>query len=195
MCWVAFDRAIKDAVRLGYEAPLDQWLRLREQIHADVCAHGYDSQRNCFVQAYGSPQLDASLLLIPVLGFLPARDNRVIGTIAAIERELVFDGLVRRYDNATTDDGLPGRDTAFLACSFWLVDAYAMCGRRQDAEELFTRLLSLTNDVGLLSEEYDPAARRMLGNFPQAFSHLSLVASAFNLSHDERPSQQRSANP
>jgi GH15 family glucan-1,4-alpha-glucosidase len=194
MCWVAYDRAIKDAVNLGFDAPLAKWQGLRDQIHADVCARGYDPQRNCFVQAYGSSQLDASLLLIPVLGFLPARDPRVMGTIAAIERELVLNGLVQRYDTATTDDGLACGEGAFLACSFWLVDAYAMTGRQQEAEALFTRLTSLANDVGLLSEEYDPTAQRMLGNFPQAFSHLSLVGSAFNLSQHACPAQQRSEN-
>jgi GH15 family glucan-1,4-alpha-glucosidase len=195
MCWVAFDRAIKDALHLGFEAPLERWQQLRAQIHADVCTQGYDPTRNCFVQSYGSSQLDASLLLIPVLGFLPPGDPRVTGTITAIEQTLRLDGRVRRYDPATTDDGLTGDEGAFLACSFWLVDAYAMTGRQAEAEALFDRLLGLLNDVGLLAEEYDPAAQRMLGNFPQAFSHLSLVASAFNLSQHARPAQQRSANP
>jgi GH15 family glucan-1,4-alpha-glucosidase len=193
MCWVAFDRAIKDAERCGFEGPIEKWRALRERIHAEVCERGYDAARNCFVQAFGSQQLDASLLLISILGFLPADDPRVRGTIVAIERELIRDGLVLRYNSATTDDGLPPGEGAFLACSFWLADAYAMCGRRNDAETLFERLLALGNDVGLFAEQYDPVQRRLLGNFPQAFSHLSLVATAFNLSHVEQPAQQRSA--
>lgn len=165
---------------------------MRAEIHATVCEHGYDRELNSFVQAFGSQQLDASLLLIPVLGFLPPDDTRVLGTIAAIERTLVRDGLVHRYNTHATDDGLPPGEGAFLACSFWLVDAYAMCGRTQEAVALFERLLTLCNDVGLLAEEYDPAGGRMLGNFPQAFSHLSLVGSAFNLSQHRRPAKQRS---
>lgn len=192
MCWVAFDRAIKDAEHYEFECPLQEWRAVRAEIHATVCEHGYDRELNSFVQAFGSQQLDASLLLIPVLGFLPPDDTRVLGTIAAIERTLVRDGLVHRYNTHATDDGLPPGEGAFLACSFWLVDAYAMCGRTQEAVALFERLLTLCNDVGLLAEEYDPAGGRMLGNFPQAFSHLSLVGSAFNLSQHRRPAKQRS---
>lgn len=192
MCWVAFDRAIRDAERQGFECPLDDWRATRAEIHAIVCEKGYDAERNTFVQAFGSRELDASLLLIPALGFLPADDPRVLGTIVAIERSLLRDGFVRRYDTHTTDDGLPVGEGTFLACSFWLVDAYAMCGRVQEAVALFERLLSLCNDVGLLAEQYDPTRRRMLGNFPQAFSHLSLVASAFNLSQHLKPARQRS---
>jgi len=192
MCWVAFDRAIKDAETLGFKCNLPRWRALRDEIHAQVLRQGYDAKRNCFVQAFGSTQLDASLLLIPILGFLPPDDPRVLGTVAAVERELMRDGFVRRYNTVSTDDGLPPGEGTFLACTFWLVDAYAMCGRRDEAEQLFERLLALGNDVGLFAEEYDPVSGRMLGNFPQAFSHLSLVATAFNLSHIDRPSQQRS---
>jgi GH15 family glucan-1,4-alpha-glucosidase len=192
MCWVAFDRAIKDAESFGFKCSLERWRAVRDRIHRTVCSQGYDAEQGCFVQAFGSKQLDASLLLIPVLGFLPPQDARVLGTIAAIEHALVHGGLVHRYNSAATDDGLPAGEGTFLACSFWLVDAYAMCGRRQEAEALFERLLALGNDVGLFAEEYDSTAGRMLGNFPQAFSHLSLVASAFNLSRADRPAEQRS---
>jgi GH15 family glucan-1,4-alpha-glucosidase len=192
MCWVAFDRAIRDAEHHGFKCPLEEWRATRAEIHAAVCEKGYDPERNTFVQAFGSRQLDASLLLMPVLGFLPAHDKRVLGTIAAVERSLLRDGFVYRYDTRSTDDGLSQSEGTFLACSFWLVDAYAMCGREQDAVALFERLLGLCNDVGLLAEEYDPTHGRMLGNFPQAFSHLSLVASAFNLSQHRKPVKQRS---
>jgi GH15 family glucan-1,4-alpha-glucosidase len=191
MCWVAFDRAIKDAEHYGFECPFDHWRVSRDEIHAEVCRRGYDAERNCFVQAYGSDQLDASLLLIPTLGFLPGSDPRVQGTVAAIERTLKQDIFVRRYDTASNVDGLAGDEGAFLACSFWLVDAYVMCGRRAEAEALFGKLLAIGNDVGLFAEQYDAAQRHMLGNFPQAFTHLALIGSAFNLSHVQRPAQQR----
>ena len=196
MCWVAFDRAIKDAEHYGFACPLERWREVRARIHAEVCARGFDATRNCFVQAYGSQQLDASLLLIPTLGFLPPEDSRVRGTVEAIERDLLRDGFVLRYNTASSQehnvDGLSGHEGSFLACSFWLVDAYLMCGRRDDAEALFERLLALANDVGLFAEEYDPSQCRMLGNFPQAFTHLALVGSAFNLWHVQQPAQQRS---
>jgi GH15 family glucan-1,4-alpha-glucosidase len=191
MAWVAFDRAIKDAETYGFDAPLEQWKALQAQMHEQICSHGFDPEQNTFVQAYGSKQLDASLLLIPELGFLPADDPRVHGTIRAIEARLLRDGFVLRYDTAESDDGLPAGEGAFLACSFWLVNAYAMIGRRGDAIELFERLLALRNDVGLLAEEYDTQAQRMVGNFPQGFSHLSLIVTAFNLAHGDKPSQQR----
>ncbi len=191
MAWVAFDRAVKDAEKYGFEAPLDRWKALRDRIHADVCEKAYDAARNTFVQAYGSEHLDASALLIPELGFLSADDPRVHGTIEAIESTLLKDGFVLRYDTEETDDGLPPGEGAFLACSFWLVNAYAMIGRRDDAVELFERLLSLTNDVGLLAEEYDTHHERQVGNFPQAFSHLSLIVTALNLAHGDKPSEQR----
>lgn len=191
MAWVAFDRAIKDAEHFGYQCPLERWKTVRAQIHAQVCERAYDASRNTFVQAYGSKQLDASLLLIPELGFLPVEDPRVRGTVEAIESNLVRDGLVLRYDSELTSDGLPPGEGAFLACSFWLANAYAMMGRREDAVELFERLLTFSNDLGLFSEEFDPKAGRMLGNFPQGFSHLSLIVTAFNLAHAEKPSDQR----
>ena len=181
MSWVAFDRAVKCVERFHLQGPADRWRALRDAVHADVCQHGYDPGQRSFTQAYGSPLLDASVLLAPLVGFLPATDERVVGTVAAIERELVSDGLVRRYSTHHTDDGLPPGEGAFLACSFWLADNYAMLGRTDDACTLFERLLALRNDVGLLAEEYDPVTRRMLGNFPQAFSHVGLVNTAFNL--------------
>jgi GH15 family glucan-1,4-alpha-glucosidase len=192
MAWVAFDRGIRDAEAYGFKCALQRWKKLRTKIHAEICERGYDAQRNCFVQAYGSRLLDASLLQIPELGFLPPDDPRVHGTIRAIEQRLVRDGLVLRYDTADTEDGLPPGEGAFIACSFWLANAYAMTGRQHEAEQLFERLLGLGNDVGLLAEEYDPAAQRLIGNFPQGFSHLSVIVTAFNLAHTAKPAQQRS---
>ena len=191
MAWVAFDRAVRDAEAFGLDGPVGDWRRLRDEIHEDVCRHGYDPGLDTFVQAYGSRRLDASLLLLPVVGFLPPEDPRVRGTVAAIERHLVADGLVRRYDTAATDDGLPPGEGAFLACSFWLVDAYVLQGRTAEARRLFERLLALRNDVGLLAEEYDPRAGRLVGNFPQAFSHLALVEAAYNLTRTAKPAEQR----
>jgi GH15 family glucan-1,4-alpha-glucosidase len=161
--------------------------------HDEVCARAYDSTRQTFVQSYGSRELDASLLMLPMVGFLPPEDPRVRGTVAAVERELLVDGFVKRYDTRAGTDGLPGTEGAFLACSFWLVDAYVLMHRLDDARRLFERLLSLRNDVGLLSEEYDPASRRLVGNFPQAFSHIALVNSAHNLAGARKPAEQRSA--
>jgi GH15 family glucan-1,4-alpha-glucosidase len=192
MTWVAFDRAVKDAERYGLDGPVDRWRAVRQRIHEQVCELGYSERLNSFVQSYGSEQLDASLLLIAELGFLLPEDPRVTGTVRAIESRLVRDGLVQRYDTARTDDGLPPGEGAFLACSFWLVDAYAMCGRIDEAEALFERLLGLGNDLGLLAEQFDPASGRMVGNFPQGFSHLSLINSAFNLGHRDKPVEQRS---
>ena len=184
MCWVAADRAIAYVERFGRKGPVERWRALRERIHADVCAKGYDPERNTFTQSYGSRELDAALLLIPLVGFLPPDDPRVIGTIAAVERELMQDGFILRYPVHEGDnlDGLPGEEGAFLACSFWLAEAMALTGRRKEAVELFERLLSLRNDVGLLAEEYDPKAGRMVGNFPQAFSHVPLIRTAQALS-------------
>jgi GH15 family glucan-1,4-alpha-glucosidase len=193
MAWVAFDRAIRSAERFGLAGPVDRWRKLRAQIHAEVCERAYDKERNTFVQAYGGKPLDASLLLIPAVGFLPAHDPRVRGTVEAIERELLVDGFVLRYRTEQTVDGLPPGEGAFLACSFWLADAYVLLGRVDDAHRLFERLLALRNDVGLLSEEYDPKLRRQLGNFPQAFSHVALIDSALNLSAFEKPAQQRAS--
>jgi GH15 family glucan-1,4-alpha-glucosidase len=185
MAWVAFDRGIKDAEQDGLEAPVERWRELRDEIHAEVCKKGFDPVSNSFVQSYESTHLDASLLLIPQVGFLPAEDPRVLGTIAAIERNLVVDGLVMRYSTATNVDALPAGEGAFLPCSFWLADCYVMTGRRREGEALFERLLSLSNDVGLFAEEYDPRAKRMLGNFPQALTHMALVNTARLLSMPE----------
>jgi GH15 family glucan-1,4-alpha-glucosidase len=184
MAWVAMDRAVKDVENYGYPGPVDRWKATRDEIKKEVLANGFDATRNTFTQYYGSKALDASVLMIPLVGFLPPSDTRVVGTVEAIERELTHDGFVLRYDaeNATDVDGLSGREGAFLACSFWLADNLELIGRSADAHELFERLLSLRNDVGLLSEEYDPVAQRLVGNFPQAFSHISLVNTAINLS-------------
>ncbi|GIH99940.1 glycoside hydrolase family 15 protein [Planobispora takensis] len=180
MCWVALDRAVKYVEVLGHEGPVDRWRELRDRIHAEICDKAYDPDRNTFTQSYGSQELDASLLLIPIVGFLPPEDPRVVGTIEAVERELMVDGFVLRYPMARDNDvdGLPGGEGAFLACSFWLAEALVMIGRREEAVELFERLLALRNDVGLLAEEYDPRYDRQVGNFPQAFSHVPLVHAA-----------------
>ena len=183
MAWVAADRAVSAVERFGLRGDADRWRRLRAEIHDEVCRRGYDPQRQTFVQAYDSTEPDANLLMIPLVGFLPHSDPRVKGTVETVERELCPDGLVRRYrSDQDPVDGLPAGEAAFLVCSFWLVDNLALLGRRQDALDLFERLLALRNDVGLLSEEYDPKAQRLLGNFPQAFSHVGLVNSATNLS-------------
>jgi GH15 family glucan-1,4-alpha-glucosidase len=195
MAWVAFDRAIKSAETFGLHGEHQRWVNLRDDIHADICARGFDSASGTFVRAYGSKQLDASLLLLPAVGFLPAEDPRIRGTVEAIEKRLMRDGLVLRYDTTTSNDGLPPGEGLFLACSFWLVDAYLMLGRHDDAQRLFERLLSLRNDVGLLSEQYDTRSRRLVGNFPQAFSHLALVNSASNIAHYRKPAEQRSEHP
>ena len=195
MAWVAIDRAISGAEKFGLTGSLDHWREVRGRIHADVCARGFNSRRGTFVQSYDCEQLDASLLMIPLVGFLPADDPRVRSTVEAIGRELVIDGLVHRYRTESTDDGLPPGEGAFLACSFWYVDNLVLAGRRSEALELFEHLLTFRNDLGLLAEEYDTRARRQLGNFPQAFSHVALVSSAYNLAAHERtkPAEQRSA--
>ncbi len=181
MAWVALDRAVRSAKRFGLEGPVERWRALAATIHRQVCQRGYDADRGTFTQAYGDPQLDASLLMIPLVGFLPAKDPRVVGTVEAISRELLHDGFVYRYDSRQTPDGLPPGEGVFLPCSFWLADCLALMGRRTQAEALFARLAGLSNDVGLLSEEYLPTERRLAGNFPQAFSHLALVECAQNL--------------
>ena len=178
MAWVAVDRALRCATTLGPNAPMSRWRALRTRIHANVCSHGFSAARNSFTQTYGGTEVDASLLLLPAVGFLPASDPRIAGTIAAIERDLMVDGLLLRYRGA---DGLPPGEGVFLACGFWYADALILSGRRAEAEAVFARLVGLANDVGLLSEEYDPRNHRMLGNFPQAFSHLALVNTALNL--------------
>jgi len=192
MAWVAFDRGIKSAEAFGLEGPLERWRKVGAEIHEQVCLKGFSRDLGAFVQAYGSDELDASALLMPAVGFLPPEDRRVTGTITAIERRLLRNGFVLRYDTGTADDGLPPGEGAFLACSFWLADAYVMLGRRDDARRLFERLMSLRNDLGLLSEQYDPRAKRLLGNFPQAFSHIALLTTAFNLAHARKPAHQRS---
>nr|WP_321986545.1 glycoside hydrolase family 15 protein [uncultured Lichenicoccus sp.] len=183
MAWVAMDRSIRDAEAFGLEAPLERWREVRDRMHAQICEQGFDAARNSFTQSYGRPDLDAALLMIPRVGFLPADDPRVAGTIAAIERELLVEGFVLRYrtDGEDAGDGLPPGEGAFLPCSFWLVGAYALQGRQGEAEALFGRLSALVNDVGLLSEEYDVGAGRLVGNFPQAFSHLALLIAAMTL--------------
>ena len=193
MAWVALDRAVTSVETMGFAGPLERWRQVRDEIHADVCARAYDPNRRTFTQYYGSTALDASTLLLPAVGFLPPDDPRIAGTVAAIERELIVEGFVLRYTQSDLGgpDPLPPGEGAFLACSFWLVDAYVLAGRDRDARALFERLAALVNDVGLLSEEYDPAARRQIGNFPQAFSHVGLINSAFNISHHTSPSQER----
>jgi len=191
MVWLAFDRAISAAEQFSLDGPVDDWKRLRAMIHADICEHGFDARKNSFVQYYGGEALDASLLLAPQIGFLPPEDPRVLGTIAAIENELLTDGLVLRYSVSGTNDGLDGAEGAFLVCSFWLADAYVLCGQREKAVAIFERLLRLRNDLGLFSEEYDTINRRMLGNFPQAFSHIGLINTAHNLLKVDGPARQR----
>jgi GH15 family glucan-1,4-alpha-glucosidase len=178
MAWVVFDRVLRVAERFSLDAPVDRWTRTREAIHREVCEHGYDAERRTFTQYYGSEELDASTLNIALVGFLPASDERVTGTIDAVRRELGRDGFVARYSTDATDDGLAGSEGQFLACSFWLVTALALNGRADEARELFDRLLALRNDVGLLAEEYDVGRQRQVGNFPQAFSHLTLIQAA-----------------
>jgi GH15 family glucan-1,4-alpha-glucosidase len=195
MCWVAFDRAVKSAEMFGLPGAIDRWRTLCEEIHDDVCRHGWNPKLNSFSRAYGSKDLDASLLLLAPIGFLKPDDPRYRGTVEAIERTLIEDGLVLRYQSLKSKDGLPAGEGAFLACSFWLADAYLLLGRRDDAERLFRHLIGLVNDVGLLAEEYDPRARHQLGNFPQAFSHVALINTAFNLTRSEKPAEQRSELP
>jgi GH15 family glucan-1,4-alpha-glucosidase len=181
MAWVAFDRAALLAEQLNYDAPIERWKTIRDAIHEQICANAFDKKKNSFVQAYGSKNLDASLLLMPVVGFLPGTDPRVRGTVRAIKRELMTDGLVLRYNTAKVKDGLPPGEGVFLACSFWMVSSLKAIGRNRDARKLFDKLLKLRNSVGLLSEEYDVKRKRLVGNFPQAFSHIALVNAAFAL--------------
>ena len=191
MAWVALDRAVKAVETFGVDGPADRWRQARDEIRQTVCEKGFDKDRGSFIQYFGSKELDASLLMIPLVGFLPASDPRVRGTVEAIEKDLMRDGFVKRYSTHTETDGLPPGEGAFLACTFWLADALHSLGRAEDARRIFERLLGLCNDVGLLSEEYDPGAKRLVGNFPQAFSHTALVNTAMRLSPQESPAERR----
>ena len=187
MAWVAFDRAIKRHERLDGHGNVKLWRKNRDKLHKEVCRKGFNKKLNSFTQTYGSKNLDASLLRMLIGGFLPPDDPRMIGTVEAVQKHLMRDGFVQRYDPAKAPDGLKGSEGAFIACSFWLVIGLKLIGRTEEATDLFERLLALCNDVGLLSEEYDPKAKRMLGNFPQALSHIALVQAAFTLSGQWSP--------
>ena len=192
MAWVGLDRAIRSAELLGFDAPVERWRAVRDEIHADVCREGFNDEIGAFTQAYGSTELDAATLMIPLVGFLPAHDPRVVGTVQAVRERLMNDGFVMRYDPSTQVDGLPGGEGAFLPCTCWLADCLALQDQHGDARELFERVLAVRNDLGLLSEEYNPTLRRMVGNFPQAFSHVSLIGTARNLSRGEvGPAERR----
>jgi GH15 family glucan-1,4-alpha-glucosidase len=191
MAWVAFDRGVKAVEMHGLDGPVERWRAVRDRIHDEVCAKGFDRARNTFRAAYGSDALDAALLLIAQTGFVKPHDPRYVGTVEAIERDLLHDGFVQRYHTDRIDDGLTPGEGSFLACSFWLADAYISIGRQADGEKLFERLLSIRNDLGLLAEEYEPHTRRHQGNFPQAFSHVALINTAFNLTRHEKPAEQR----
>jgi len=195
MAWVAFDRAIASAEKFGLPGPLDHWREVRDLIHDTVCERSFNAQLNSFTQTYDGTELDASLLLMPLVGFLPAADPRIAGTVAAVERDLLCEGFVMRYRTTEFDDGLPPGEGTFLACSFWLVDNLALQGRFDDARQMYERLLALANDVGLLSEEYDPIARRLVGNFPQAFSHVALVHTGLNLMRHEQEIAEETGHP
>jgi GH15 family glucan-1,4-alpha-glucosidase len=190
---VAVDRAVKAVERFGLDGPVDRWRALRDAIHDEVCDRGFDVDRNTFTQSYDRPELDASLLMLPLVGFLAPDDPRMVGTVAAIEAGLCVDGLVLRYaeDSRGEIDGLPGGEGAFLPCSFWLADNLILQGRVEEGRALFDRLAAMANDVGLLSEEYDPGAQRLLGNFPQAFTHVALVNTAHNLARADGPAWTR----
>ncbi len=198
MAWVAFDRGVRTIERFGLPGPVDRWRQIRDEIHEQVCREGYDPQRRTFTQYYGSQELDASVLLIPAVGFLPPTDERVVGTVEAVQRWLTRDGFVDRYstgDDTGSVDGLSGVEGSFLPCSFWLADALAGIGRTDEARALFARLVALANDLGLISEEYDPIGKRLLGNFPQAFTHLALVNTAVLLASDPAPSSSPPDHP
>jgi GH15 family glucan-1,4-alpha-glucosidase len=194
MAWVAFDRAVRSVEEFGLSGRVEQWGALRDKIHAEICQKGFNSELNAFVQSYGSKELDAGLLLLPLVGFLPAHDPRIQGTVEAIEKGLLKDGLVARYDTTTSVDGLVGGEGVFLACSFWLADNYVLQDRYDDAREVFERLLALRNDLGLMAEEYDLKAKRLVGNYPQAFSHVALINTAHNLTRGFGPAHHRAIN-
>jgi GH15 family glucan-1,4-alpha-glucosidase len=185
MVWAAFDRAVRGVEHWGLEGPVERWRALRDQVRAEILEHGWCAERGTFTQHYDTDAVDASLLLIPQVGFLPPDDPRVLGTIAAVEQDLMRDGFLMRYRTETKVDGLSGDEHPFLACSWWLVTAYALCGDLEKARPLMDRLVGVMNDVGLVSEEYDPAGRRMVGNFPQAFSHLAFIGAAHALADAE----------
>ncbi|MCW2238545.1 glycoside hydrolase family 15 protein [Azospirillum canadense] len=191
MAWVAVDRMLKSAHKFGLKGPLDRWQALRDAIHQNVCEHGFSPDMNSFVQYYGAKHVDAALLAIPLVGFLPITDPRVEGTIAAVEKHLLQDGFLLRYRTEEADDGLPDGEGVFLPCTLWLADAYVLQGRQDEAVALFERVLALRNDLGLLSEEYDSTTKRLVGNFPQAFSHIALVTTAHNLTRGAKPAKQR----
>lgn len=191
MAWVAFDRTAELAKDAGEMEQARRWRAVADEIHTEVCEKAFDAEIGSFVQAYGSKALDASVLQIGLVGFLPPDDPRFIGTVEAITKGLLRNGLVLGYQTSEVDDGLDAEEGAFLACSFWLADALILIGRKDDARRLFEELVSLCNDVGLLSEEYDPVAKRMLGNFPQAFSHIGLINTALNLAMVEGPANER----
>jgi GH15 family glucan-1,4-alpha-glucosidase len=193
MAWVAFDRIIRSAEEFSLDGPVTHWREIRDKIHWQICEKGFDIKQNSFVQSYGATALDASVLLLPIVGFLPPSDPRIQGTLAAIERNLMRDGFVLRYHTTEGADGLPPGEGVFLACSFWLADNYILQGRHAEARDLFERLLLLRNDVGRLAEEFDPSGKRQLGNFPQAFSHLALINTAHNLISGDGAAHRRSA--
>jgi GH15 family glucan-1,4-alpha-glucosidase len=193
MAWAAFDRAIQAVERFHLDGPVQTWRRCRDAIHAEVCSRAFDPKRNAFMQSYDSDLLDASVLVMPRVGFIPAQDARMRSTVDAIRRSLDYHGFLRRYQTAEHIDGLPPGEGVFLPCSFWLCDNLALCGEHAAAVELFERLLGICNDVGLLAEEYDPVSRRFLGNFPQAMSHVALVNTALNLATGEHPPTSRGA--
>jgi GH15 family glucan-1,4-alpha-glucosidase len=195
MAWVAFDRAVRALESAGREGPLDHWKSLREEVRKDVLSKGYDAELGTFVQHYGSKDLDASLLMLPLVGFLPATDERMVRTIDAIQQKLGLDGFIQRYSSRVPApvDGLPPGEAAFLPCTFWLADNLSLLGRHKEARATFERLLAITNDVGLISEEYDVNAKRLVGNFPQVFTHVALVNTARNLSPGPGPAEYRSA--
>jgi GH15 family glucan-1,4-alpha-glucosidase len=191
MAWVALDRAIKGVERFGLSGPVERWRETRERIHAEVCERGFDPKIGSFMQYYGAKGIDASLLMIPLVGFLPATDPRMLGTVEAVQQRLMADGFVNRYEEAPHVDGLPPGEGGFIACTFWLADNLALQGRMEEARDIFDRLLAIRNDVGLLSEQYDRGRRRLVGNFPQAFSHVGLINTACNLSRWHAPAEER----
>ena len=193
MAWVAFDRAIKTVEEFGLQGPVEDWRRTRQTIHDEVCAKAWNEKVGAFTQSYESEKLDASILLISLTGFLPPDDSRLRRTVEAVERTLMKDGFIQRYITDESD-GLSGGEGAFIACSFWFVDNLVMIGRRDDARAMFERLLAISTDLGFMSEEYDVAGKRLIGNFPQAFSHIAMINSAFNLEHADAPAKERSGH-